>query len=95
MNNNISNLRFEEGFEVINQDNWFIYFQNEYNQTYFNFIENCKNKKYSETTQMHTHHIIPKYLLKSTPEEISFCDSMVSSKPKKDPQTKPNLTINC
>lgn len=54
---------------------WFQHFQNEYNQCYFEFIESCKNKNYSETTQMHTHHIIPKYLLKSTPEESYFCDS--------------------
>lgn len=54
---------------------WFLHFQNEYNQSYFDFIESCKNKEYFETTQMHLHHIIPKYLLKSTPEETYFCDS--------------------
>nr|QUO99044.1 putative HNH homing endonuclease [Oedogonium sp. 260-2_chl]QUO99082.1 putative HNH homing endonuclease [Oedogonium sp. 260-2_chl] len=54
---------------------WFLHFQNEYNQSFFDFIESCKNKQYSETAQMHLHHIIPKYLLKSTPEETYFCDS--------------------
>lgn len=54
---------------------WFLYFQNQYNQSYFDFIESCKNKQYSETAQMHMHHIIPEYLLKSTSEEIYFCHS--------------------
>jgi len=40
---------------------WFQFFKNEENLRYFYFIESCKNKDYSETTQMHLHHIIPKY----------------------------------
>ena len=29
---------------------WFQFFKNEENQRYFDFIESCKNKNYSETT---------------------------------------------
>jgi len=42
---------------------------------YFQFIENCKNKKY-ENTELHTHHIIPKYLFDPlNSEEQIYCES--------------------
>lgn len=69
---NKNNNEFEEVFDF---DFEKLDYRNDYNKPYFDFIEICRNKKYSETTQMHTHHIIPKYLLKSTPEEIYFCQS--------------------
>ena len=75
----------KKGFFV--RARWFHFFKNEENQRIRQsssllliFLRRdseirCKNKEYSETTQMHLHHIIPKYMLKSTSDEAYFCES--------------------
>lgn len=48
------------------------------NNAYFRFIEECRKKKYPEdTSQMHIHHIIPKYVFakNASPEDRLFRDS--------------------
>ncbi len=37
------------------------------NNKYFEFIEECKNKKYIENTILHLHHIIPQYVIGKNP----------------------------
>lgn len=48
------------------------------NNAYFKFIDECRNKTYSDDTQMQLHHIIPKYVFKSnaSAEDIEFRDSL-------------------
>jgi hypothetical protein len=53
---------------------WFLTFSE--NNSYFNFINVCRHQKINNlVTVVHKHHIIPKYLLKQTNHEKSFCNS--------------------
>lgn len=47
------------------------------NNKYFEFIAECKNKKYPENTMMHLHHVIPQYVFGKNPskENKAYMDS--------------------
>lgn len=47
------------------------------NNKYFEFITQCKNKKYPETTPTHLHHVIPQYAFGQDPskEDKAYMDS--------------------
>jgi hypothetical protein len=73
---------FSEKMEQLKKNDkfWFRRFYEK--NTYFDFIENVRHIEnqsiISDGTiegSIHIHHIIPKYLLKGTKEEIDYCDS--------------------
>ena len=74
---------FNERIQILKADTkqWFLVFKNEdKDNEYFTFIQNCQNKEYTvdkdnPLTELHIHHIIPKYLLQDTDEERDFCNS--------------------
>lgn len=81
MTNKLKMRTFSEKIEQLKKNDkfWFKRFYEK--NAYFDFIDNCcqKNKTIisDETVEgsIHIHHIIPKYLLKDTKEEIEYCDS--------------------
>lgn len=63
----------------ITNPKWFLIYRNKKDK-YFDFIESCRSKEYivdpnNDLSQIHIHHIIPRYLLKDTPEEKEYCDT--------------------
>lgn len=79
--NKKSELSFMDKLKSIKKTNpkWFLTFFDEEN-IYTAFIENCRSKTYlvnpdDPLTAIHSHHILPKHLLKDTDEEQIYCNS--------------------